>query len=118
MGRLNIGQLKYLLYQVARIVPKGYRKPVYLVASILGLLIFMSFMISITHSIYLLEVRNAIYSLFNTCINNGGFPFALLFVCLLLYWLSRRYYKELKVAISFGYLIIFILAFLPIILRS
>ncbi len=113
-----MGRLRYMLYQLARVLPKGYRKPVYLIASILGLLIFMNFMINITHSIYLIEIHSAIISLFRAYLSNGGFPFALLFVCLLLYWLSRRYYKELKVAISFGYLMIFILAFLPIILRS
>lgn len=112
-----MGRIRYMLYQVARILPRGYRKPVYLIASILGLLIFMRFMISVTHSIYLIEMQNAINSVINTYLSNGGVLFALMFICLLLYWLAKRYYRELKTAISLGYLLIFILSILPMILR-
>lgn len=102
-----------MLYQLAKVLPKGYRKPVYVVTSVLGMLIFMNFMIHVTHSPYLIGVQNAIYSLLATYMDNGGMPLLILLVCLVIYWCSVRYYKELKATISFCYLIIFILSFLP-----
>ena len=111
-----MGRLRYMLYQLARVLPKGYRKPVYVVTSVLGVMIFINFMIGVTHSPYLIEVQSAINTLLDIYMNNGGMPLFILLVCLVLYWCSVKHYKELKAAISFCYLMIFVLSFLPMLL--
>ncbi len=112
-----MGRIRYILFQFAKILPRGYRKPIYAVTSVLGLFIFLNFMTNMTQSPYLIEIQKAIYTLQNVFMDRGTMPLFLLFICLLVYWLSTKRYQEFKMIVSIGYLLIFVFSFLPLFLK-
>lgn len=112
-----MGQLRYFIFNITRILPKKYRKPAYMITSILGMLIFLRFMTGITHSIYLISLQNALNGFIEETIVNGSFPIVLASMFLIFTWLGWKYYKSVQTVITFGYVIILVLSILPFILR-
>ena len=52
-----MGRIRFLLYKISQLLPKGQRRPVILISSILGLFIFFQFMTRISDSYLLLSVQ-------------------------------------------------------------
>lgn len=62
MGRFNVNQIMYMIRKNLKgmkwLVPKKYRKYVYLFGGVLGLLAYFNFILFITKSKYLLGIKN------------------------------------------------------------
>ena len=106
-----MGRIKYFVYSVSKIFPYKHRKPFIIISGILGMLIFMDFMIQVSGSVYLISLKTEINELMSM-------PVFILFVCISLGYVGMKYYKSLKMSISIGYLIILILAILPMLLGA
>ncbi|NBJ65089.1 hypothetical protein D5266_07855 [bacterium c-19] len=112
-----MGRIKYFVYSISKIFPYNHRKPFIVISSILGMLIFMDFMINVSGSIYLITFKKEINEFISLLLANQTFPIFLVFIVLAIGYVSAKYYKNIKTAISVGYLIILILSLLPILLR-
>lgn len=131
MGRLSFGKLKYLFNQLLhkglKFIPYKYKKPLFLISSILGLLAYFKFMLVVTNSEYLYmvpEILNQIKIAFV-----GVDPKLVMLIMILLFGLLfKRYiippsednkapnkslYREVNGFISFMYIVITILGILP-----
>ncbi len=113
-----MGRIKYFVYSVSKIFPYKHRKPFIIISGILGMLIFMDFMIQVSGSVYLISLKIEINELMSMLLKNDTMPVFILFVCISLGYLGMKYYKSLKMSISIGYLIILILAILPMLLGA
>ena len=82
------------------------------------MLIFMDFMIQVSGSVYLISLKTEINELMSMLLKNDTMPVFILFVCISLGYVGMKYYKSLKMSISIGYLIILILAILPMLLGA
>lgn len=107
-----MGRIRYVLFRISRLLPKQHRRPIILISSFLGLLIFFNVLLSLSHSPYLLYVQRGAADLIDQL--QEQILLLIVFVCLLLGWTSWKYYKFMQAAISFGYIVLLILAVLPL----
>ncbi len=77
----------------------------------------MDFMINVSGSIYLITFKKEINEFISLLLANQTFPIFIIFIVLVIGYLSTKYYKNIRTAISAGYLIILILSLLPKLLR-
>lgn len=111
-----MGRLRFILFKVARLLPRKGRKPIYLVISILGLIAFFRVMLYYSRSVYLQSVQNEIIEVQHTLLKGVNIGLLITFLCMLIAWLGYKHYKQVKAAVSIGYIIILVLAILPILL--
>lgn len=111
-----MGQIKYFIYSISKIFPYKYRKPFFIMTGILGMLIFMDFMIKISGSVYLIALKKEINAVMSLLIENDTLPLFIIFICALTAYIGNKYYSNLKMAISIGYLVILILSILPMLI--
>ena len=112
-----MGRIRILLYKLSQLLPKGQRRPVILISSILGLFVFFQFMTRISDS-YLLHAQQQVFRDTWKGLQDeqvGGLT--IVFICAILGYGGYRYYGKIQTAISICYLIIFILGILPFILE-
>ena len=88
-----MGRIRFLLYKISQLLPKGQRRPVILISSILGF-------------------RDTWKALQDEQV--GGLT--IVFICAILGYGGYRYYGKIQTAITICYAIIFILAILPFIM--
>lgn len=63
MGRINLNRLRYVLQKnIKWIIPRKYRKPFYLVCSIVGVITYFNVMLYWSNSKYLYLIRDFIIS--------------------------------------------------------
>lgn len=111
-----MGRIRFILYKVSKLFPRNCRKPFILISSILGVFVFFNILSDLTKSIYLLSVKETMTDVLQTLQENGSFGICIIFACMLLSWLSFKYYKSLQTGITMCYVIILILAFLPMVI--
>lgn len=143
MGRLNIDYIKYILKnKLIKIIPYKYRKPFILVFAVLSLYGYFKFMIMLsarlfgTPSTYLLIMQNAVMSVLDILVRsfgqNGAAAVMALLTCILIYrytrpvykknenkneWHSKSLYYEINAVISLLYVVITVLAFIPLFIK-
>ena len=106
-----MGRIRYVLYQITKVVPKKYKKPFYSVSAILGLIAFFETMLYLSKSNYLYNVKNASMYLYYMIIADVRFIMISLALGFLL--IRKKYYQYLKNGLALAYIIILILAILP-----
>lgn len=111
-----MGRIRFVLYKVSKLLPRTYRKPFILISSILGLFAFFNVLTGLTKSVYLLSVKDIFDVVIPTLQANGSLGIGVIFICVLISWLSFKYYKSVQTFITMCYIIILILAFLPFVL--
>ena len=112
-----MGRLKFLLYKISKLFPKNYRKPFIMISSILGLIIFFQIMTSFSGSVYLISMQQCINDFQRFMLKEGNMGLIIIFILLLIAWLSFRYYKQLQTAITICYGIVLLLAILPLVVN-
>lgn len=143
MGRLNIDYIKYILKnKLIKIIPYKYRKPFILVFAVLSLYGYFKFMIMLsvrllgTPSTYLMIMQNAVVSVLDILVRsfgqNGAAAVLLFLVAVLMYrytrpvykrnenkneWHSKSLYYEINAVISLLYIVITVLAFIPLFIK-
>ena len=143
MGRLNIDYIKYILKnKLIKIIPYKYRKPFILVFAVLSLYGYLKFMIMLsarllgTPSTYLLIMQKVVMSVFDILVRcfgqNGASAVLVLLAGILIYrytrpvykknenkneWHSKSLYYEINAVISFLYVVITVLAFIPFFIK-
>lgn len=140
MGKINIYQLKYFLGQFTRHLPKRYRKPFYLFGGVLGLVIWFTFLLNMTHSKYLYAVKDLVQEVSLFLWENVNHTFIIIFAVFLIVYIGMRYFRtpkweevkegekstnlyngslyyQINTIISLFYIIFLVLAFLPYIFR-
>lgn len=143
MGRLNVDYIKYILKnKLLKIIPYKYRKPFILVFAVLSLYGYFKFMIMLsarllgTPSTYLLIMQNAVVSVLDILVRsfgqNGAAAVLLFLVAVLMYrytrpvykrnenkneWHSKSLYYEINAVISLLYIVITVLAFIPLFIK-
>ena len=143
MGRLNVDYIKYILKnKLLKIIPYKYRKPFILVFAVLSLYGYFKFMIMLsarllgTPSTYLLIMQNAVVSVLDILVRsfgqNGAAAVLLFLVAVLMYrytrpvykrnenkneWHSKSLYYEINTVISLLYIVITVLAFIPLFIK-
>ena len=143
MGRLNVDYIKYILKnKLLKIIPYKYRKPFILVFAVLSLYGYSKFMIMLsarllgTPSTYLLIMQNAVVSVLDILVRsfgqNGAAAVLLFLVAVLMYrytrpvykrnenkneWHSKSLYYEINAVISLLYIVITVLAFIPLFIK-
>lgn len=111
-----MGRIRFVLYKISKLLPRSYRKPFILISSIIGLLIFFNILVDFTRSIYLLSIKNALVDVQRIFQNNGSLGVVIIFICIFGTWMSFKYYKSLQTGITMCYVIVLILAFLPMVI--
>lgn len=106
-----MGRIRYVLYQITKVVPKKYKKPFYSVSAVLGLIAFFETMLYLSKSNYLYDVKNAIMYLYYIII--ADVRFIMIILALGLLSVRKKYYQYLKNCLTLAYVIILILAILP-----
>lgn len=140
MGKINIYRLKYFLGQFIRHLPKKYRKPFYLFGGVLGLVIWFTFLLNMTHSKYLYVVKDLVQEVSLFLWENVNHAFVIIFAVSLIAYIGMRYFRtpkweevkegekstklyngslyyQINTIISLFYIIFLVLAFLPYIFR-
>lgn len=143
MGRLNVDYIKYVLKnKLIKIIPYKYRKPFILVFAVLSLYGYFKFMLAISTrligapSTYLLIMQNAVVSVLDILTRsfgqNGAAAVLMLLTGILLYrytrpvykrnenkneWHSKSLYYEINAVISLLYIVITVLAFIPLFIK-
>ena len=112
-----MGRLRFLLYKISKLFPKNYRKPLIMISSILGLIIFFQIMTSFSGSIYLTSIQQSINDFQRFMLKEGNMGLIIIFILLLITWLSFRYYKQLQTMITICYVIVVLLAILPLVVN-
>ena len=128
MGRLNLDYIKYILKnKLIKIIPYKYRKPFILVFAVLSLYGYFKFMIMLsarlfgTPSTYLLIMQNAVMSVLDILVRSFGQNRYTRPV----YkknenkneWHSKSLYYEINAVISLLYVVITVLAFIPLFIK-
>ena len=111
-----MGRIRFLLYKISQLLPKGQRRPVILISSILGLFIFFQFMTRISDSYLLLSVQRVFRDTWKALQDEQVGGLTIVFICAILGYGGYRYYGRIQTAITVCYAIIFILAILPFIM--
>ena len=85
-----MGRIKYFVYSISKIFPYNHRKPFIVISSILGMLIFMDFMINVSGSIYLITFKKEINEFISLLLANQTFPIFLVFIVLAIGYVSAK----------------------------
>ena len=143
MGRLNIDYLKYILKnKLIKLIPYKYRKPFILIFAVLSLYSYFKFMIMLSTrlfgeaSVYLLTMQNTAAGVFDLLVRsfgqNGAAAVLLFLVAVLMYrytrpvykknenkneWHSKSLYYEINAVISLLYIVITVMAFMPLFIK-
>lgn len=113
-----MGRIRFLLYKISQLLPKGQRRPVILISSILGLFIFFQFMTRISDSYLLLSVQQVFRDTWKALQAEQVGGLTIVFICAILGYGGYRYYGRIQTAITVCYAIIFLLAILPFIMSK
>ena len=113
-----MGRIRYVLFRISKLLPKQHRRPIILLSSILGLLIFFNVLLSLTASPYLQVIKSGVLDLFAPVNDTRQAVILVLLFFLVIGWSSWRYYKYLQTVISIGYVILLVLSVLPFVLGA
>lgn len=111
-----MGRIRFLLYKISQLLPKGQRRPVILISSILGLFVFFQFMTRISDSYLLLSVQQVFRDTWKGLQAEQVGGLTIVFICAILGYGGYRYYGRIQTAITVCYAIIFLLVILPLIM--
>ena len=87
-----MGRIRFLLYKISQLLPKGQRRPVILISSILGLFIFFQFMTRISDSYLLLSVQQVFRDTWKALQDEQVGGLTIVFICAILGYGGYRYY--------------------------
>lgn len=108
-----MGRLRFVLFKISRLFPKKQRKPFILISSILGLFIFMNVITSMTQSVYLLSVQQAILDTQEILKDQNRLGLNIILIITIIILCSYKFYSIVLTLISILYVVILILACLP-----
>ncbi len=108
-----MGRIRYILFHVSKMLPKQHRRPIILISSLLGLIVFYNVLYSLTRSSYLMILKSGFLELISPLNDTRQIVIVILLFFLVLGWSSWKYYKYIQTAINMGYVILLILAILP-----
>ena len=81
-----MGRIRFLLYKISQLLPKGQRRPVILISSILGLFVFFQFMTRISDSYLLLSVQQVFRDTWKGLQAEQVRGLTIVFICAILGW--------------------------------
>ena len=145
MANVNIGYLNYIFKRkILRFIPYKMRRPFLLVSLFVGLYGYFRFMIVISSrilgqpNVYLLYIQNIFVTVYTNLISMTGVTGTIGITGFILGWLIYKYcipivskedrkpntyyaksfYYSINKAVSFMYLIVTVLAFLPLLMKG
>lgn len=98
MGRFNVNQIMYMIRKnlkgVKWLVPKKYRKYVYLIGGVFGLLAYFNFMLYLTNSKYLIAIKGLIVDLYQFLFTNYDHRLLYALFAIILIVIITRYFRQ------------------------